>query len=71
MVKELKPDLEREKRIETEVVVDAYGEDEPTCIEKRAASPLQVRDEVEVIGMAPEEECEHEMFVIARWEKAA
>jgi hypothetical protein len=29
VVKELKPDLEREKRIETEVVVDSCGEDEP------------------------------------------
>ena len=39
------------------------------CITKRAISPLSVGDEVEVIGMAPEEECEHEMFVIMRWER--
>jgi len=39
------------------------------CITKRAISPLRVGDEVEVIGMAPEEECEHEMFVIMRWER--
>ena len=26
-------------------------------------------DEVEVIGMPSEEECEHEMFVTIRWEK--
>src|SRR5579864_5167765 len=26
--------------------------------------PLKTGDEVEVIGMAPEEDCEHEMFVI-------
>ena len=38
------------------------------CIARRAISPLQVGDEVEVLGMAPEEECEHEMFVIMRWE---
>jgi len=38
------------------------------CINKRAISPLKVGDEIEVIGMAPEEECEHEMFVITRWE---
>lgn len=38
-------------------------------ITKRAISPLRVGDEVEVIGMAPEEECEHEMFVIMRWER--
>jgi hypothetical protein len=39
------------------------------CIAKRAISPLRVGDEVDVIGMAPEEECEHEMFVMMRWEK--
>jgi hypothetical protein len=39
------------------------------CIAKRATSPLRVKDEVEVIDMAPEEECEHEMFVMIRWEK--
>jgi hypothetical protein len=40
-----------------------------TCIAKRAISPLHVKDEVEVIGMPGEEECEHEMFVTIRWEK--
>ncbi len=39
------------------------------CIAKRAISPLKVGDEVEVIGMAPEEECEHDMFVMMRWER--
>jgi Calcium binding len=39
-----------------------------TCIAKRAISPLHVKDEVEVIGMPGEEECEHEMFVSIRWE---
>ncbi len=39
------------------------------CIAKRTISPLRVGDEVEVIGMAPEEECEHEMFVMMRWER--
>ena len=39
------------------------------CIAKRAISPLRVKNEVEVIDMAPEEECEHEMFVIIRWER--
>ena len=28
-----------------------------------------MRDEVEVIGLAPEEECRHEMFVAIRWER--
>jgi Calcium binding len=40
-----------------------------TCIATRAISPLHVKDEVEVIGMPGEEECEHEMFVTIRWEK--
>lgn len=39
------------------------------CSAKRAISPLRVKDEVEVIGMAPEEECEKEMFVMIRREK--
>jgi len=39
------------------------------CSSKRAISPLLIKDEVDVIGMAPEEECEREMFVTIRWEK--
>ena len=39
------------------------------CTGKRATSPLKKGDEVEVIGMAPEDECQHEMFVMIRWEK--
>ena len=39
------------------------------CSTKRAISPLQVKDEVNVIRMAPEEECEKEMFVMIRWGK--
>ena len=37
------------------------------CISERAISPLEVGDEVDIIGMAPEEECRHEMFVLTRW----
>ncbi len=40
-----------------------------TCTAKRSISPLRPKDEVEVVGMAPEDECEHEMFVLMRWEK--
>ena len=40
------------------------------CRVKRAISPLQVGDEVEVIGLAPEEECAREIFVLMRWERA-
>jgi len=36
---------------------------------KRGISPLRVKDEVEVIGMPGEDECEREMFVTIRWEK--
>ena len=39
------------------------------CTARRVISPLQVGDEVEVLGMAPEDECQHEMFVIIRWDK--
>ena len=39
------------------------------CTIKRAISPLQVGDEVEVLGIAPADECQHEMFVMIRWEK--
>ena len=40
-----------------------------TCIAKRAISPLHVKDEVEVIGMPDESECEREMFVTIPWER--
>ena len=40
-----------------------------TCIKARPISPLRVDDEVEVTAMAPERECEHEMFVMIRWER--
>ena len=39
------------------------------CIAERAISPLGIGDEVEVVGMAPEDECEHEMFVLMPWER--
>ena len=39
------------------------------CIQVRSISPLEKGDEVQVKGLAPEAECEHEMFVEMRWEK--
>lgn len=36
------------------------------CIAKRTVSPLKINDEVKVLGMAPEEECEREVFVLIR-----
>src|SRR5215467_3463579 len=38
-----------------------------TCTALRAISPLEPGDEFDVVGMAPEEECQHEMFVLTRW----
>jgi hypothetical protein len=79
--KKPKRDETREKRIEMEIVVDAYNEEERAmgwycylegklhfpfltcCIHRRATSPLRVGVEVQVVGMAPEDECEKEMFV--------
>ena len=37
------------------------------CKSKREISPLRVGEDVDVMGMAPEEECESEMFVRVRW----
>jgi hypothetical protein len=39
------------------------------CVAERAISPLRVGDELEVVGMAPQEECQHELFVLTRWER--
>jgi Calcium binding len=39
------------------------------CILKRAISPLRVGDEVEVISVAPDEECQREVFVMIHWER--
>jgi hypothetical protein len=38
------------------------------CRVARAISPLQSGERVTVTGMAPEEECEREMFVKVRWQ---
>jgi hypothetical protein len=40
-----------------------------TCVAKRSISPLKPGDMAEVIGMAPEEEYGHEMFVMIQWER--
>lgn len=40
------------------------------CRSKREISPLCVREEVDVLGMASETECESEMFVQVRWHRA-
>ena len=69
----------REQRITMEAIVDAYDSREramgwyyyldskmkvPFKARCRLARPISmVKEEVEVLGMAPEEECESEMFV--------
>lgn len=40
-----------------------------TCTKERSISPLQKGDEVEVLQMAPSDECQHEMFVMIRYER--
>lgn len=73
----------REHRIEQEIVVDAYNEEERAigwhcyldeklrfpfkakCIAAREISPLKKGEELEVLGMAPSDDCMKEMFVIA------
>ncbi len=39
------------------------------CIATRKTSPLLIGEEVEVTKMAPETECEHDMFVMISWQK--
>ena len=39
------------------------------CVVERAISVLWKGDEVDVLGMAPPDECRHEMFVGMRWER--
>ena len=38
------------------------------CIARRRTSPLAVGEEVEVVGMAPEDDCYHEMLVLIDWQ---
>ena len=44
-------------------------EPDETRSQYSAISPLRIGDEVEVVDMAPEEECKHEMFVLMPWER--
>jgi hypothetical protein len=41
------------------------------CLVQRPISPLRKGQEVEVVGLAPAEECAHEMFVTVTWEGRA
>ena len=84
MPKPKRPTLNRarERRIEQEIVVDAYTPEERAigwhcylddklgfpfkakCVAAREISPLKKGEEVEVLGMAPGDDCMKEMFVI-------
>ena len=37
------------------------------CIHHRGTSPLSVGDQIAVVSMAPEKECEQDMFVNIQW----
>ena len=39
------------------------------CVAQRAISPLRKGQEVEVVALAPADECESEMFITVTWEK--
>ena len=36
------------------------------CVTRRSISPLKPGEKVEVVGMPPEAECKHDMFVLIR-----
>jgi hypothetical protein len=38
------------------------------CVAARRISPLKVNDEVLVVGIAPDEECQREIFVDIQWD---
>ena len=37
------------------------------CVKQRRISPLKAGEEVNVLKMAPDDDCMHEMFVMIRW----
>ena len=39
------------------------------CIALRLTSPLEPGEQVQVLDMAPEKECNYEMFVVIRWQR--
>lgn len=75
------PDKNREKRIDMEVVVDAYNEDERAMgwyyyLQDKLQFPFKAKrvnrqrpqgKEIEVVEMSPEDECMRSMFVEIRY----
>ena len=75
------PDKNREERIDMEVVVDAYNEDERAMgwyyyLQDKLQFPFKAKwvnrqrpqgKEIEVVEMSPEDECMRSMFVEVRY----
>ncbi|NJM17966.1 MAG: calcium-binding protein [Richelia sp. SM1_7_0] len=78
---DIAPDKSREERIDMEVVVDAYNEDERVMgwyyyLEDKLQFPFKAKwvnrqrpqgKEVEVVEMSPSDECMRSMFVEVRY----
>ena len=39
------------------------------CVARHSTSPLEPGEKVEVVGMPPEKDCEHDMLVTVRWKR--
>lgn len=39
------------------------------CIVRRTTSPLEPGEEVNVVAMAPDQECEHDMLALIQWNR--
>lgn len=77
----VKPDQTREERIDMEIVVDTYTKEERAMgwyyyLVDRLHCPFKAQwvsqrypegEEVEILQMSPEEDCEHEMLVEVRY----
>jgi hypothetical protein len=77
----------RERRIEQQIVVDAYGPAEralgwyyylehqlrfpfaATCARRRPTSPLRVGEAVNILRLAPEDDCMSEIMVLTNWNR--
>jgi len=68
-------DEERERRIQDEAIVDAYGSEEhiifplkTRCLYSHKTSPLKVGEVVKVLEMAGEDDCTSDMIVIIQFQ---
>lgn len=83
-MKKPRRDAIREDRIDNEAIVDASPEEQmgwyyylenkirfpfrAKCIVADVVSPLRKGETVDVVRMALEDNCEHDMFVLVRWQ---